>query len=352
VVGEGQAVPAGGAVVQKRGFTLIELLVVIAIIALLIAILLPALGQARASSRQLKCATQVRGVVQGMIVWSGPNKDVYPLPSLVDKKDLTVDEGQITNEVNGAKKDITRHIMSLMIFNGNITPEILISPGEQNSQFQKYQKYEYSSPQQAAATDKSLALWDPAFTATPGDETRFGRVAGDAAGCSYAHLPPYGKQKRKWQAANNSRGPADAIFGDRGPIYLGSAGTGWTLIPGNAYSANSLTHKTHGGPTWRGDIGFSDGRVSSFKQPDPPALIFTFSSLTTNRTVGDNLFANELDRSGMQKPTNPPNITDNTAPDTGGWYDDSDGGDQTNAYLRPIQKADWTTKAVPRMYVD
>jgi hypothetical protein len=45
-------------------------------------------------------------------------------------------------------------------------------------------------------------------------------------------------------------------------------------------------------------------------------------------------------------------MVDNSAPDSGGYYDDSDGGDQTNAYLRPIARADWTTKAVPRMFVD
>ncbi|MFO0834515.1 MAG: prepilin-type N-terminal cleavage/methylation domain-containing protein [Phycisphaerales bacterium] len=61
-----------------RGFTLIELLVVIAIIALLIAILLPALGQARDAGRQTVCLANLSQLGQALVHYQAANKGYFP----------------------------------------------------------------------------------------------------------------------------------------------------------------------------------------------------------------------------------------------------------------------------------
>lgn len=59
----------------RRAFTLIELLIVIAIIALLIAILLPALGDARRSGRMAVCATNMKQIGTGAFSYAADHKD-------------------------------------------------------------------------------------------------------------------------------------------------------------------------------------------------------------------------------------------------------------------------------------
>ena len=63
-----------------NGFTLIELLVVISIIALLIAILLPALGAARRAAQNVQCQSNLRNLITTVNAFSADNRDRVPEP--------------------------------------------------------------------------------------------------------------------------------------------------------------------------------------------------------------------------------------------------------------------------------
>jgi len=65
---------------KKKGFTLVELLVVIAIIALLVSILMPALGRARELAKRVQCQSNLGALGRSIVMYEGEYKDKMPKP--------------------------------------------------------------------------------------------------------------------------------------------------------------------------------------------------------------------------------------------------------------------------------
>lgn len=102
------ALPSIGSL--RGGFTLVELLVVIAIIAILAALLLPALSRSKAKAKSIQCVSQLRQMVFAAHIYVDDNAGSYPIAYYEEEKngatwyhawDLTTIDGNPNEVVPG-----------------------------------------------------------------------------------------------------------------------------------------------------------------------------------------------------------------------------------------------------------
>jgi prepilin-type N-terminal cleavage/methylation domain-containing protein len=216
---------------KKKGFTLVELLVVIAIIAMLLAILMPALGKVRQLAQRIMCSTNLAGLGKAMLTYS--NDDKYESFPIGGSSGASWDRGtggkagtdswdwrmNVFVEGSGSPATPKRATLSsclyLLVKIADTTPDSFICPGSDNKKFELSNYTMRSEPQYSNASFTDV--WD--FGGAKEIKTNLKMGKGHN---TYSYQLPFAlssTQTGSIYPITTTSNPARAVMADRNPFW-------------------------------------------------------------------------------------------------------------------------------------
>jgi prepilin-type N-terminal cleavage/methylation domain-containing protein/prepilin-type processing-associated H-X9-DG protein len=261
---------------SDQGFTLIELLVVIAIIAILAAMLLPALASAKQKAHRIQCTSQMKQLGLAMTIFAGDHNDRLPPAGYAtgNYQYQIAWENYINKYIGGTASDAQ---LILGVMDPNVVPKILKCPAD---------RIEITAYAAAFGSRKSYSMnWaGPGFRITPGTglpTPSFG--VGIWYTLSDGSLPNWDAPGFKSTVVQDNSGTLllaelPSAYNIAGNVYPVCAGPGPGIPPGaptdyyvqtttsaNATSFGMAAYGLHGK---RFNYLFHDGHVQALKTTD------------------------------------------------------------------------------------